>query len=128
MDRLTIQKSDVVVVVFDLTSISSLKHVVRLTNQIKQENPKKAVLVIGNKSDLPYRVVHKKELTCIMHHTYVEMSAKCDGNMSDLVQKISEEFELSNGPFSTKKAQKPMSSLLKRKLSKSAENLLDLLI
>jgi len=130
MDRLTIQKSDVVVVVFDLTSISSLKHVVRLTNQIKQENPKKAVLVIGNKSDLPYRVVHKKELerhvTCIMHHTYVEMSAKCDGNMSELIHRISEEFALSNGPYDVKRSEKPFGAKLKKGLSKSTESLLDL--
>ena len=131
MDRLTIQKSDVVVLVFDLTSMLSLKHVVSLANQIKRDNPKKAILVIGNKSDLLNRVAPKKELeyhvTSTMQHTYVEMSAKCDRNMSDLMHRISEEFELSNGPFNTKKSQKPMSSIMKRKFSKSAENLLDLL-
>ena len=131
MDRLTIQKADVIVVVFDLTSSSSLKRAEELIKNIKEQHPKKSILVVGNKSDLPHRVSCKKSLdqrlSCSNEHTYVETSAKFDKNVGhELVKKISEEFALSNGPFDVKQSHKPLSAKLKRKFAESTENLLDL--
>ncbi|XP_066922315.1 GTP-binding protein drn-1-like [Clytia hemisphaerica] len=130
MDRLTIQKSDVVVVVFDLTSMGSLKQAMKLAKEIRGDNPKKAVLVIGNKSDLALRVAAKKELentiTCNLQMGYCELSAKYDDVSADLIPRIAEEFAISKGPYDVKRSRKPLSAKFKRKLSKSTENLLDL--
>lgn len=130
MDRLTIQKSDVIVVVFDLSSTESLKHAVIRARDVKEQNPKKPILVIGNKSDLGKRVSSKMELehhfTCHLQLSYLETSAKYEKIRGELIQRISEEFSLSNGPFDVKRSRKPLSAKLKRRLSKSTENLLDL--
>ena len=130
MDRLTIQKSDVIVVVFDLSSTESLKQAVLLSKNVKEQNSKKPILVIGNKSDLGKRVSTKMELeyhfTCHLQYSYLEISAKFEENREELIQRISEEFALSNGPFDVKRSRKPLSAKLKRKLSKSTENLLDM--
>lgn len=130
MDRLTIQKSDVVVIVFDLSSSDSLRHAVLLTKDVKEQNPKKPILVIGNKLDLGIRVTTKSELeyhfTCHLQHSYLETSAKFETSCDELIQRISEEFALSNGPYDVKRSRKPLSAKLKRRLSKSTENILDM--
>lgn len=131
MDRLTIQKSDIVLVVFDLTSLESLKRAEELIKIIKGENPKKSILVVGNKSDLPHRVSCKKSLdmrlSCSNQYSYIETSAKFDTDVGyDVMKMISEEFVLSNGPFGIKQSLKSLSAKLKKKFAESTENLLDL--
>ena len=131
MDRLTIQKSDVIVVVFDLTSLNSLKRAEGLIMIIKNENPNKPILVVGNKSDLPHSVAFKmslhQRLSFSNQHTYFETSVKFNENAGfDLIKMIVEEFALSKGPFVVTQSQKPLSVKLLKKFAESAENLLDL--
>lgn len=131
MDRLTIQKSDVIVVVFDLTLLSSLERAEELIKNIKDEYPNKPIVVVGNKSDLPHPVDCKKSLdqrlSCNSQHTYIETSAKFDKDVGyDVMKMISEEFALSNGPFGVKQSHKPLSAKLKKKFAESTENLFDL--
>lgn len=131
MDRLTIQKVDIVVVVFDMTSSRSLKRCEELMKKIKEINPKKSIMVIGNKTDLPHRILPKRNLELRLssnhEHTYFETSAKLDKNAGhELIKRISEEFAISRGPFDVKQSRKPISAKLKRKFAESTENLLDL--
>ena len=130
MDRLTIQKSDVVVVVFDLTSLSSLKRAEEFFKIIKNENPNKSILLVGNKSDLPHRVACKmsleQRLSFSNQHSYIETSVKFNENAGhDVIKMIVEEFALSKGPGVTQ-SQKPLSVKLLKKFAESTENLLDL--
>ena len=130
MDRLTIQKSDVVVVVFDLTSMSSLNHAESLIKDIKRQCPRKAILIIGNKSDQPHRIASKRRLnervTCNFEHSYIETSAKLNDDIAiDLLQRIKEEFALLEGPYDIKRSEKPFSSKLRKQFSRSTLSLRD---
>ena len=128
MDRLAIQRANVIVLVFDLTCPQSFHHTDKLATKIEEQAPKTPVIFVGNKSELSQSLSNSEEIedyvVCTLNHAYVEMSAKYDENANKLLKRIYEEHEIAIGPYSVRKNKRNTISKMKRKLSKSCRNLI----
>jgi Ras-related protein Rab-1A len=96
----TIKNSQGVLVVFDVTSTESFKHVTEWLKKIKDQKENIAIVLMGNKFDLPNRTVTKEEAEEFAKKnklSYFESSAKLNKNIQEAFAKVvNEAYKLSS--------------------------------
>ena len=96
----TIKNSQGVLVVFDVTSKESFDHVTQWLKKIRDQKEKIAIVLMGNKFDLPNRAVTKEaaeEFAQKNKLPYFESSAKLNQNIKEAFAKVvNEAYKISS--------------------------------
>ncbi|XP_057290588.1 GTP-binding protein Di-Ras2-like [Hydractinia symbiolongicarpus] len=127
MDKLTMEHTDIIVIVFSLEELGSFEHAMNiLCNSCTEQTL--PVIFVGNKKDkisnrkLPCEENLENYIMCQLNKSYIEMSALHD-DAEKLLRRIYEDYEIAHGPYHVRQ-KKSIIKNVKSRFARSVQSIL----